>query len=262
MAVRIQFLKETEDLSPKDVKMLTLAAKGAAWRESDKWVEQSQKQMKQMREQFLNQNVGWGMSLVQITAVERNKLWTKTRGRVLKKGKGGSHSTEKGNAQQTAEEKQQEAKKQVRSLVKSAIADLLNRKDPVEDETVARTEREQYQRNAIVDYAVAILDQEIWLRPEQRAAIHKLADETLGDFASYSPGSGYSYYAELQILGDMLHLPKEARLKELLSEEQLATWAQLKKQLDLDKQTNRFRITYRHGDMQFQFVAGRKARRR
>lgn len=260
MAVRIQFLKETEQLSAKDARRLTLAAKGAGSREIDKWIDESKKQLKQMREQFVNQNVSWGMNVLRVDRVERNKLWTKTRDRVLSKGEGGSHSDDKRVAEESEEDRQEKAKQQMRTLVKSAIAELLNRREPEKEETVARTERQQYHRSAMVNYAVAILSQELWLRPEQREPVRKLVEESLANYSRYFPTSNYVYYAELQMLADALHVPKEAKWKALLSPTQTEALQQLKKQLVLDKATNLLRLTYRHGDMQFQFIAGRKSR--
>lgn len=253
MAVRIVFLQETHNLTDAQAKKLTLAAKGAAGREIDKWIEASEKQLQSMREQFANQNVSWGMSLLQVSQVERNKLWVKTRDRMLSKGEDRSASH---NPRTDSDEEVE----QVRAMIKSAISDLLPTKTakPKKEETKTRTEREQYQRNSMVSYLGAIVDQEVWLRPDQREPIDRLVGESVSEFQKYNRYS--DSYSELQMLADVLFVPSEKAVKEILDEHQFGAWSRLKGQFQVQANNNMVKISYRHGDVQFPFVAGRGRR--
>jgi hypothetical protein len=245
MAVRIQFLRESHGLTDVQCRKLTIAAKGAASREIDKWIETSDKQMDSMRQQFGNQNISWGMSLLQISQVERNKLWVKTRDKLLFGDKKPATEKEKVNEQVV----------QARTQIKSAIDALFSKAEqPKQKKNVVElTDRQKYQRAAMVGYLVGTIDQEVWLRADQREPMSKLIDAAVSNFDRYTVYN--SRYTEIQMLADVLFVVKKPALTKLLSDKQLAAWDNLKKQF---KQQERYMtVRYRHGDIQFRFLAGR-----
>lgn len=255
MAVRILFLAETEGLSEADCKKLTLAAKGAASRVIDKWIESSEKQMESMRERFANQNVSWGMSLPQVAQVESNKLWTVTSAKVREP----KQPAEQQEAE-PAESPEEKKKRQARELFGSVLRNVLPQQaKPNPKQNKPLTEREKFQRSAMIGYLVAMLDQEVWLRADQRDALRKLIDRSVGEYSRYSQYS--NYYLELQMLADVLYVVPDREIRELLDEHQLAAWNAVKEQFQVQPNNNMVKLTYRYGDVQFPFVAGRGRRR-
>ncbi len=217
MAVRIEWLAEEEGFSKAHQRRLTLAAKGAASRAIAEWAERTRKQVKQMEERFPDRNVSWSFSTPRVSEVDRQAIWKKTLERVRE-------STTKGND------------------------------TPVKD---AESAREKSMRGAMVSYILATLEQEVWLRPEQRGKLRSLIDGSLGDFRYYAPGGGSSY-TELQMLADALHLIPDSNLGSLLSKTQSVAWNTLKDMLKREPDGHMIKFTHRHGDISFPFVGGRR----
>ena len=86
-------------------------------------------------------------------------------------------------------------------------------------------------RNAAIRRAKAItvtalLDQEMWLMPPQRAAVLEFAEASLP--RNFVKSDYDQYIRELILLAYPLHKAAEAKVNEVLSEPQLAVWKQLK----------------------------------
>ena len=255
MAVRIQFLREAHGLNDAQCRKLAIAAKGAAAREIDKWIEASDKQMESMLQRFANQNVSWGLSQLQISQVERNKLWVKTRDKVVSGDK--KPTTEK----EVTDAPALQTKSQIASVIDALFSKTQEPKQKKKEEkkVVELTEREQDQRNAMVGYLLGTVDQEVWLRADQREPMSKLIDAAVSNFDQYSQYNNY-YYTELQMLADVLFVVKRPVLTKLLSEQQLAAWDDLKNQFKEQENNGYMKIIYRYGDIQFQLIAGRNRR--
>ncbi len=247
MAVRIAWLAAEHNLSEAQQRKLQIAAKGAAARTIDAWITSSEKQLDSMRERFANQNVSWGMSLPQVSAVESQSLWRNTLDRMLEAP---------GEPEPAAETTKQAQARQLRDLLKGVVAEVVPQ---TKRRTLAKpsTEREKFRRAAMVDYVIAILDEEIWLHADQRKHLRALVDESLADFSWY-----YRYlssYSELQLLVDALYAPDQEAVRDLLSPKQFEAWTTLRGQFVVDK--NMVKLTYRHGEVQFPRGSGRRNQR-
>jgi hypothetical protein len=245
MAVRIEHLEQTEGISKVQARGLELAAKGASKRVINDWVERCERQLQSMREQFGEQRVTWGMSLPTPLSVERESLWQTT----LRKVQGPQEK------QQSKPKTKEEHKQAARQSVKNFLDAALN--VPREKSTkpkLAMTERQQFHRDALTDYVMAVISQELWLRPGQRPELRKLVDGSLEDFDRYNK---YFDYSELQILADVLLVTPREPLEEILDAEQLVAWKSLRAQFKLKQNGRTFSITYNFGELQVSFI-GRK----
>ncbi len=82
----------------------------------------------------------------------------------------------------------------------------------------------------------ALLDQELWLTPEQRDEVLKFTEPVMPN--SLAKGSYDDYVRELVLLAYPLHKVNEAKVNEVLTESQLAVWKQLKDFLRLNPGNN------------------------
>lgn len=250
MAIRIEYLQQTKNISKKDVRRLQIAAKGAAKREIEKWIKSCEKQMDRMREQFVGQNVTWGMSLLRIDQIEKNKLWKTNVNKVLR--------IEAPMDDSSGPKTEAEARRQVKDFLDELLNAQKERKAKAEE---PKSEREQFQQEALIDYTVAMLDQELWLRTDQRKKLRQLVADSMGDYEQYARYS--SYYTELQMVADPLAVIPRKEVIELLDETQLEIWKLLRTEFRLDQAGpgNYATIVYEHGDLQFPLISRQQRRK-
>jgi len=86
--------------------------------------------------------------------------------------------------------------------------------------------RSSVMQRAKENTVTALLDQELWLLPQQRPLVLKLASDALPADPAKSPYD--EYIRELILLAYPLHRVAEPKIKEVLSDSQQAIWKQLK----------------------------------
>ena len=85
--------------------------------------------------------------------------------------------------------------------------------------------------DAEVGYRVVLLDDELWLRPEQQVALRKLVEERVGgDVCRNMEQDAVSLKAFFEI-AHLLHFIQDAEASAILSESQMAIWRGLKERL-------------------------------
>ncbi len=111
-------------------------------------------------------------------------------------------------------------------------------------------------RNSVMQRAkentvTALLDQELWLMPQQRPLVLKLASDALPADPAKSPYD--EYIRELILLAYPLHRVAEPKIKEVLSDSQQAVWKQLKDFFPLNQGNNYVEIPMKNQGGSFQF---------
>ncbi|MFK7820917.1 MAG: hypothetical protein AB8G99_19540 [Planctomycetaceae bacterium] len=242
MAVRIEHWQELGDITPVQARRLKLAAKGAGKRVVKDWAERSDRQMQSIREQFGEQQVSWGMSLPRIVEVERQSIWKSTVSKVF--------------GTETKPKTKDEHVEDGRQAIKSALANILGTKTSrITKPPKPRTERQEFQRKAVIDYMVSTLDQEIWLLGSQRKELRELVDKSLADFEKYRK---YTDYCELQMMADVLLATPYEDLAGLLKSKQLAAWKSVRGQYKTDANQGSVTVVYKYGDFQIPRVDRRQ----
>lgn len=109
-------------------------------------------------------------------------------------------------------------------------------------------------RGAQANAVTALLDQELWMLPEQRASALELTEAVLPLNLLKSPYDDYA--RELILLAYPLHRVPEPKLKELLTEPQQAVWKQLKDffRANQANQVLEIPMTNQGGSFQFQLA--------
>jgi hypothetical protein len=96
--------------------------------------------------------------------------------------------------------------------------------------------------DAEVGYRVVLLDEELWLRPEQVVALRKLVEERVGgDVCRNTDSDAVSLKAFFE-MAHLLHFIQDAEASAILSESQMAIWRGLKERLPVKEERIHLKI--------------------
>ncbi len=110
----------------------------------------------------------------------------------------------------------------------------------------AYEKRERMIQQATLNYLMALLDQELWLRSEQRTRIAMIYQNvSIYDRGRYCQNINYSNSYDLSLLAAVLADEREAELSGILDDSQLAALTELKKQFQQDQDI--LTVNTRHG---------------
>ena len=108
--------------------------------------------------------------------------------------------------------------------------------------------RDKANNLARANAVLAMLDQELWLRPEQRQPLLELVENAFPHRSSRATNDSQDYLREIALLAQPLFKIQDEKINTILNESQQAAWKQLKSYFRLQPGSNYLLVSMKNGN--------------